>query len=60
MRVSMNERDIADGSGCCYERVYSGHAIRAGLPDLPRAGGSGIRERFDGNDLRNFLPARFK
>jgi len=60
MRVAMNEQDIPDRGGCGNEGVHCGEAFLAGLPDLPRTRGGIGREGFDGNELRNFFPVRFK
>lgn len=60
MRVSMNERDIQHRRGCGNQGIHDGEALLAGLANLPRTrGGAGLK-RFDGNDVRNFLPAFFK
>ena len=56
----MNERDIPDRGGCGNEGVHCGEAFLAGLPDFPRTHGGTVREGFDGNNLRNFFPARFE
>jgi len=60
MGVAVNEREISDRGGCGNEGVHCGEAFLAGLPDLPRTRGGVVRERFDGNDLCDFFPVRFK
>lgn len=60
MRVAVNERDAPDSGRCGDECVHCGKAFLAGLPDLPRTRGGVGCERFNGNDLRNFFPVRFK
>jgi len=60
MGVSVNEREISDRGGCGNEGVHCGEAFLAGLPDLPRARCCVVCKGFDGNNLCDFFPARFK
>jgi len=60
MGVAVNEREISDRGGCSNEGVHCGEAFLAGLPDLPRARCCVVCKGFDGNNLCDFFPARFK
>ena len=60
MRVAVNECEISDRGGCGNEGIHCGEAFLAGLPDLACTRGGVVREGFDGNDLLNFFPVRFK